>query len=150
MSITLADIKHRQDEIACMIAKFETQESTSILIEGVTIMLAHGERYGGAILKEDGTVDHHVILLPGDNDRDTHENQTKWAASIGGVLPSRREQSLLFANLKDEFQREVYWSGEDYAEDPYYAWYQSFGNGSQGWYYRSYELRARAVRRLVI
>ena len=60
----------------------------------------------------------------------------------------RREQSLLYANLKSEFEEAWYWSCEEHASDGSYAWGQSFYFGSQSITHKSYEGRARAVRRL--
>jgi len=68
----------------------------------------------------------------------------------GGELPTRREQSLLYANCKSQFKGEWYWSGEQHAADSYGAWGQLFGNGDQIYGSKSFEARARAVRRLVI
>lgn len=110
--------------------------------------LAHGETYAGLILKEDGTPSHHVILLPGDNDDATWEAQMEWANSVGGELPTRKEQSLLFANCKQHFKRDCYWSCE--APESGWAWCQDFYGGRQGYDGRYGELRARAVRRLPI
>jgi len=109
--------------------------------------LQEGERYAGLILDQDGTPTHHLILLPGDESL-TFDAATEWATSLGGVLPSRNEQSLLFANCKDQFQRDWYWSGEQHASSSSGAWGQHFGNGFQHSTNKSYEGRARAVRRL--
>ena len=69
---------------------------------------------------------------------------------INGELPSRREQSLLFANCKQHFQQEWYWSSEVHASGARYAWFQGFHFGCQGHYRTLSQLRARAVRRLPI
>ncbi|WP_068635048.1 DUF1566 domain-containing protein [Thauera butanivorans] len=111
--------------------------------------LAPGEIWAG-IAVEDGAPAHHLILLPGDVKGVTHEAATEWAASIGGGLPTRKEQALLFANLKDQFEEAAYWSAQRRESDPDYAWYQHFGFGNQGYTRRDTQLRARAVRRLPI
>lgn len=66
------------------------------------------------------------------------------------ALPLRADQSLMFSNVPELFEKEWYWSGEQGASDPAFAWYQSFINGYQGSYWKSSLYRARAVRRLVI
>jgi hypothetical protein len=110
-----------------------------------------GEIYAGLILGKDGAPDYHLFLLPGDNEkRMAWQKAVDMAAASGGVLPTRREQSLLFANLKEEFEPGWYWSGEQYAPYPSYAWIQNFDNGTQGNITKSAEGRARAVRRLEI
>lgn len=112
--------------------------------------LAQGEIYAGIILNSDGAPSHHLILLPGDNDDANWADQTEWAKSIGGELPIRAEQSLLFANCKQHFQKYWYWSGETVSSEPGWAWCQDFYHGLQDGPHKLIELRARAVRRLPI
>ena len=78
------------------------------------------------------------------------DNAKKWAESIGGRLPTRKEQALLFANVPELFKEEAYWSCEQCAGAAGFAWCQYFGYGTQGLYDKDGELRARAVRRLPI
>ena len=111
--------------------------------------LAEGETYAGLILNEDGSPSHHLILLPGDKSL-TWEKAKAFAEKAGGELPTRQEQALLFANCKKQFKADWYWSGEAYASASGYAWCQTFGTGSQTSRYISFQLRARAVRRLPI
>ena len=112
--------------------------------------LAAGELYAGLIIGKDGAPDHHLILLPGAVEDKTWEQAKEWAASIGGELPTRREQSLLFANLKEQFEGTWYWSSEQSASNSYAAWYQTFDGGIQHYGHKGNELRARAVRRLIL
>jgi len=111
--------------------------------------LADGEIYIGCIGDALGNL-YHVILLPGDNDDATHEAKLEWAKSIGGDLPSRIEQAMLWANHRDQFQKDLYWSNETHHFESGWAWYQSFDNGYQDIFRKGSELRARAVRRLPI
>ena len=111
--------------------------------------LKEGEIYAGAIIKPDGT-GHHVILLDGDNDDANWNDAMAWAKSIGGDLPDRVEQSLLFAHLKDRFKEDWYWSNTQPASYSDYAWFQDFNNGYQNYYHKHNTLRARAVRRSAI
>lgn len=114
-----------------------------------SLTLADGETYVGAIGDQQGSV-YHLILLAGDNDDATWQAQKEWAASIGGDLPTRVEQAMLFERCADQFQKDWYWSNQEHAADPAYAWYQYFHNGGQSCYRKGTELRARAVRRLVL
>ncbi|WP_041742298.1 DUF1566 domain-containing protein [Collimonas fungivorans] len=110
-----------------------------------------GEQYAGIILSNNGQPDYHLVLLsatPGG--RLTWGKAKEWASTVGGELPTRNEQSLLFANLKHEFEAAWYWSSEQNAASPDYAWMQDFGYGDQYYSHESYEYRARAVRRLLI
>ena len=111
--------------------------------------LADCDIYVGAIGDAAGNL-YHVILLPGDNDDATHESQLEWAKSIGGDLPNRIEQAMLWARHRDRFQNDLYWSNEIHDTESGWAWFQTFGHGSQTRGTRLSELRARAVRRLPI
>jgi hypothetical protein len=150
MSITLEAIKAEQTKVNEMIAEFEKQAACAYHVAAATINLAPGERYAGLILGENGETDYHLVLLPGEAEEVTWDNAGKWAQEQGGVLPSRREQSLLFANLKGEFQPAWYWSGQQHEQESGWAWCQGFFDGRQGTSLRYDEFRARAVRRLVI
>jgi hypothetical protein len=113
--------------------------------------LKDGEQYAGLIVGKGDEPDYHLVLLPGrDNKKYTWDQAVKAAKEAGGELPTRREQSLLYANLKDQFQPAWYWSGEQYAANPSFAWFQYFNNGNQYYNRKSYEGRARAVRRVPI
>ncbi len=112
--------------------------------------LREGETYVGAIVSADGTHSHHIILLPGDQEGLTWEDAMKWAASLGGDLPNRIEQALLFATQRDQFKPDWYWSNTLYASGASSAWYQSFSYGYQDDGHIGSQCRARSVRRLPI
>lgn len=165
-AITLDAIKSTQKKLADMIATFEAQSSAISL--PVTIskpdldmntatadstwhpdLLKEGEIDAGIILGKNGEKDYRLILLPGDVSM-TWAKAKKWAAENGGELPSRREQSLLFANCQEHFEKDWYWSGEQHAAVSYYAWFQDFNRGIQYDTLTSSKLPARAVRRIPI
>jgi hypothetical protein len=112
--------------------------------------LREGETYAGLLLGKDGAPDIHLILLPGVATDVSWEQAQKFAAAAGGELPTRREQALLFANLQENFEPRWYWSSEQHASSPSHAWLQYFGSGTQYYGHKSYEGRARAVRRLIL
>ncbi|MFJ3048558.1 DUF1566 domain-containing protein, partial [Herbaspirillum chlorophenolicum] len=91
--------------------------------------LSEGETYIGAIGNSQGEL-YHVVLLPGDSEPASHEEQLSWAKSIGGDLPSRIEQAMLFAHHKPLFRETWYWSNQ--LDDCGWAWCQDFGYGGQG------------------
>ena len=109
--------------------------------------LNEGEKYAGIVLK-DGVPSHHLILLPGDKDDGNWPDAVEWAKERGGELPTKQEQSILYGNLPDEFQKDWYWSGTEYSSGN--AWYQYFDGGDQDDYCKDDYVRARAVRRLAI
>jgi hypothetical protein len=152
MTITLEIIKTEHAKVGEMIAMFERQASTTkYVVPAITVTLSAGERYAGVMLDDEGEPSHHLILLPGDKDGSTWNDATAWATQQGGELPTRREQSLLYANLKGEFQQKWYWSAETYESDSASAWFQYFNDGDQYGSHKDYGIcRARAVRRLVI
>lgn len=124
--------------------------TTVITLPAAEITLQPGEHYAGTALGKDGESSYHLILLPGDAESVTWSDAKVWADEIGGELPNRREQSLLFANLREQFQSAWYWSCEEHASDSDYAWIQTFGDGYQDDGHKLTKLRARAVRRLPI
>lgn len=112
--------------------------------------LKDGEEYAGLILGKDGVPDHHVVLLPGEAQEVSWSAAREWASGIGGDLPSRRELALLYANLREQFQRVWYWSSEPQEPRSHLVWGQNFTSGIQTMYGRPFRGRARAVRRLRI
>jgi hypothetical protein len=145
-TITLNAIEAKQSELTEMIARFKAQQGVTMVIPEAYIELQAGEHYAGLLLAADGSR-HHLILLAGEAESVDWEQAKVWAAEVGGELPTRSEQALLYANLKGKFQAAWYWSSEP-AGDGSYAWHQLFDYGSQGNYRKSYEGRARAVRRV--
>jgi hypothetical protein len=130
--VTLDAIKAEQTKLAKMIADFETTtrgEPVAYLIDEVEISLAPGEHYAGLVLDADGDVSHHLVLLAGQADGVSWQPACAWAESIGGVLPTRQEQALLYANLKGRFEPAWYWSSEAHETDGSCAWGQGFGYG---------------------
>jgi hypothetical protein len=152
MTITIEAIKAEHTKVAEMIATFERQAATTVYnVAAASITLAPGERYAGLILGKNGEADYHLILLTGEVESVNWEDAGKWAKDLGGDLPTRREQSLLFANLKSEFQSAWYWSNQTYETNSGYAWCQGFGYGTQGNNGKdTSDCRARAVRRLPV
>ncbi len=112
--------------------------------------LREGEIYAGLLLGKNGEPDTHIFLLAGKAEKVNWDQAREWAAKIGGDLPTRCEQSLLFANLKEQFEPAYYWSNTQHASNSDYAWGQYFFYGGQHYGNESYSGRARAVRRLVI
>ena len=125
------------------------QQSPELAALTALASLKDGEQFAGIVRDESGRWSI-VVLLPGDADELTWKAALAWAKEQGGELPTRREQSLLFANLKDAFEGDWYWSGEQCAPYPDYAWIQTFDDGDQGYGHKGDRYRARAVRRLVI
>jgi len=111
--------------------------------------LNKGEVWIGVTTGKNGDV-YHVILLPGDNDDATFADALAWAKGIGGDLPTRVEQSMLWATHRDQFQKSWYWSNETHHKYDDYAWSQGFVNGHQDDEPKPTKLRARAVRRVAI
>jgi len=147
---------------AQVIQDVENQKAALISkIQALEIELQPGEHYAGIITGKAGELSHHVILLPGDEEGLTLSDAKTWATQAGGELPSSREQALLYANLKEQFQPCWYWSSEqhdddaDYAwgqhdDDADYAWGQHFNYGGQYHVNVNYTCHARAVRRLAV
>lgn len=115
---------------------------------GKFLVLNDGEKYVGAITTPAGKTSH-VILLSGDVSKKNWNESLEWAKSIGGDLPDRMELALLYNFMRDEFHQESYWSNTQHAAYSDCAWFQGFLNGNQTSDFKSAELRARAVRRVI-
>lgn len=123
---------------------------TTITLPAAEIKLNEGEHYAGIILGKDGASSYHLILLRDEAEEINWKDASDWAPTIGGELPNRCEQSLLYANLKEQFQGTWYWSSKVHASDSDYAWVQDFDDGDQFSSSVYSELRARAVRRIYL
>ena len=150
-AVTLEELKALAATLGEKIAAFEASAKPApylLVIPEAMIELQPGERWAGLVLDDEGNPSHHLILLPdAPTERMTWQAAKDWAASVGGELPTRREQSLLYANLKAQFDPAWYWSGEQHEDDGAYAWNQLFSFGAQDYDRTSYEGRVRAVRR---
>ena len=92
-----------------------TTKPTTIQLPATAIELQPGERYAGPVLDADGNVKHHLVLLPNRPECDLNwQAAMDWAASVGGELPNRQEQALLYANCKPHLKPEWHWSSETY------------------------------------
>ena len=113
------------------------RKSTDTVATTITLpALADGEVYAGILLDETtGKPLHHVVLLAAKAKPQTWKDAIAWAKKQGGELPTRREQSLLFANAKQHFKPYWHWSSESSAGAAAFAWGQTFNYGGQ-YYYR--------------
>jgi hypothetical protein len=127
----------------------EQQQEHQHIYKLVKTMLREGEHYAGLILGKEGSPDHHLVLLPGEAQDVSWAVAREWAAAAGGELPTRRELALLYANLREQFQRMWYWSSEPQEPRSHLVWGQNFTSGIQTMYGRPFRGRARAIRRLV-
>lgn len=115
-----------------------------------------GGIYAGTVRGENGAPDHHLILHKDEKDSIQWQPALDWAKTLVSEghndfsLPTRREQAILYGNLKDQFKPEWHWSCEQHASDPSCAWGTYFGYGYQGYVRKDDSYRARAVRRIVI
>ena len=148
MILTLESVQAEHQRLGALIAQLTASAPTTLSISAADIVLRQGERYAGLLLDDAGKPLHHLLLLPGAAEDLTWQAALDWAKGQGGELPTRREQSLLFANLKGEFEDRYYWSSEQYSAHD--AWFQNFGLGDQGAYVKDDEYRARAVRRFPV
>lgn len=148
--ITLENIKQKHEEIGAMIAAFESYAGEKITYPAINIDLQPGEKNAGLILGKNGAADYFLILLPEEAIDINWEDAKKWAKNHDGELPTRREQAILFGNLKEEFEEAYYWSCEQHASFSDFAWYQHFTSGTQHDWSKDSQVRARAVRRILV
>ena len=111
-------------------------------------MLKEGEAYAGLIIGKNGEADYHLVLLANEASEVSWPAAREWAAVQDGTLPTRRELALLFANLRERFDRVWYWSDEAHDTRPQLVWGQNFASGIQTVYGRPFRGHARAIRRI--
>lgn len=153
--ITLENIQSQQKVLEQMIDQFKAEQVVPVqrefVLPATQFALAEGEHCAGLILNDGNAPDYFLILLPGEIEDATWTSAHTWAKKQqGGDLPTRREQALLYANLKKEFESAWHWSSEQDAADPDYVWMQDFNDGYQTSLHKSNEYRSRAVRRIFI
>lgn len=148
-TITIEVVCARQDELARLIDQLSAQreEKPRLYMMKANVLCKPGERYAGTVLNDDGTVKHHLVLLPHKppHDLDWYDSRV-WAEGVGDGLPTRQEQALLFANCKDALDARWYWSGEENGDS--WAWNCNFSDGTQHDSRKSARGCARAVRRV--
>jgi len=146
--LTIEKVQQEHTRLGKMIEQLKlAAQAVTLAFPAVEISLLPGERYAGPVLDKDGKVKHHLILLAARPTVDVNWKAAKaWAEEVGGTLPDRQEQALLFANCKDALPQRWCWSSEP--EGSSSAWNCYFGNGGQDYYNTSYDGSAVAVRRL--
>ncbi len=152
MTATLAQLRTLLERGTELLTELQQQQAPPVVhtidIKAARIELHAGERYAGPLLDAQGRTLHHVVILDGDAEPATHQEQLAWAAACGADLLSPPEQQLARANCPDRFKPEAYWSNKVDESDSSSAWYQDFRHGHQNIGYRSAQLRAVAVRRV--
>lgn len=116
---------------------------------------SQGGIYAGTVRGDEGQPDYHLVLHKDERESIQWQPAMDWAAALeldghqDFKLPTRREQAILYGNLKDQFKPEWHWSCEQPASGPGYAWMQYFDNGIQYTGRKDSNYRARAVRRVI-
>ncbi|MBV6321941.1 DUF1566 domain-containing protein [Duganella violaceipulchra] len=112
------------------------------VVTGSAALLVHlglgepqiGAEFSGGIYagltEVDGKPARLIMLLPHAVDV-SWDTAMDWAKLQGGHLPTRAEQRTLIENVKSHFEPRWYWSCDQHADFPSYAWLQLFGNGYQ-------------------
>ena len=126
--------------------------STSLAVPRIgQVWPGQGGIYRGIVRGLAGAPDQFLILADAaPPSRLNWSDAVAWALAVSADghtdfgLPTRPEGATLFATNACELEGWL-WLGEQYSREG--AWGQLFGVGSQGSYIKSYEGRARAVRR---
>ena len=122
--------------------------------QAIPLPRIHSTYAGGTVMGvmggENGQPDYLLLDLGVEPANDvTWQQALDWAKSVGGELPTRREQAMLFANRREgQYKPRWYWSCAPYAGDERYAWGQHFDYGTQTTNHKDCTIRARAVRRV--
>lgn len=141
-----------QKELKKLITFARTTPVTAIIkLPETVIELQEGERYAGTVLYVIGQVKHHLVLMaPRHENRCNWSDAMAWAQEVGGSLPDRQEQALLFANCRPFLKPAWYWSCQEYESDASCAWRCYFGNGYNSARRKNALGAAVAVRRIEI
>jgi hypothetical protein len=111
-----------------------------------------GGIYAGIVAADADNLDGHLVLLFDKPDSKLNwADANSWAAGLGdgARLPTRFESALLYANVQSHIETgHYYWTGSQYSEGG--AWNQDFIDGFQDDNSKSFEARARAVRRFAV
>ena len=147
--VTLELVQAKQAELEALIARLTEPKTFTLSLPAASIVLHSGEHYAGAVLDAAGHIQHHLVLMAQRPDGDLNwNNATAWAESIGGALPNRQEQALLYANCKPHLQPVWHWSSETHESEASYAWGCLFSYGDHYCYHESAEGAAVSVRRV--
>ena len=115
-----------------------------------------GGIYAGIVRGDLGEPDYRLIVCESEQAKINWQDAKAWVAGLvvddcrDFTLPKRKEQAVLFGNVPEMFEKDWYWSNEQYAGLAEYAWIQGFGLGTQLNGLKDYDCRARAVRRIPI
>lgn len=128
--------------------QFQADDESTTPAAVNTPNLQAGEHYAGVVLDESGNVKHHLVLMAARPDNKlAWQPAMDWATGIGGTLPTRQEQALLFANCKPHLQPEWHWSSETHSSDAASAWLCYFHDGDIDTGRKRFVGSAVAVRR---
>jgi hypothetical protein len=127
----------------------KTKPAAAIPLPRINSTYAGGEVMG-VMAGQNDAMDYLLIDLGVEPEKDLTWSEAKtWAKSVGGELPTRREQSMMFGNRRTgQYQPRWYWSCEPYAGYEQYAWLQTFNYGFQYGDRKGDHGKARAVRRV--
>lgn len=114
-----------------------------------------GGIYCGLVRGDNGAPDYHLVVAEAALEAKPWKDAMAWAKSLtvgrysDFTLPKRKEQSVLFGNVPELFEKEWYWSCEEHSNNAS-AWCQNFFYGYQSSDHKDNSNRARAVRRVPI
>jgi hypothetical protein len=122
-----------------------TTEKPSLAITSLPPLgsVIEGGTFAGLTTNKDG-IHCAAVLLPGTATEMTWKKAMNWAKKQDGELPTRPVASLLFANAKASLPSGWHWTSEEY--DASFAWSCYFDDGLVGYFHKSFEGSAVAVR----
>ena len=108
----------------------------------------YGKKIPNADSVNDGLANTRALIAHGDHPAAEACTALRSGGFDDWYLPAQAEAMLAFANCRDQFETDLYWTSSQFSV--HYAWAQSFGNGFFITGLKNTEYRASAVRRLVI
>ncbi len=114
-----------------------------------------GGRFAGIGIGRGGAPDH-LLIAHFATIKANHADAIEYAKKLvvdghkDFEAPTLADGALCYAILKEHVEPGWYWLAPQYADDPAWAWYQSFSLGGQYCYPKGNQSRVFAVRRIPI
>lgn len=108
----------------------------------------YGKSIKGACFVNDGAANTKALIAAGECPAAEACHAYRGNGFDDWYLPAQAELNICFANAREHFVKEWYWSSTQ--SSGYSAWLQHFGNGTQHDGPKDYAYPVRAVRRLTI
>jgi len=146
--VTIELVQAKQAELAAMIELLQRQ-AQPLRVPAADILLAPGEWYAGAVLNEDGSLKHHIIVGATQDSGLNFDHAQAFAKARGLYAPTIQEARLIVAHRHGRLDgMSWFWTCEPHKENSAFAWDCYLDDGGVNYCGRSASGGAVAVRRV--